>query len=230
MPVRCHPYPLNYPDLLELNCTHPGGDWAPASVEAGEWDSPALQLVEAVGEAAFWPYGTRPSSLSVSTHRTHIQVTSLHRLVTRFSNKHSGMSSDIEQMVDVWPPSGVLCEICCQSQLALYWNYMQQFTLTSDYFLNWRKRHLHFKSCKSAGHSWRRCDINYMWTLYFCLIFASLIFQSTNLIYSFATAGVEERIRSLSDIFSAPILVFKMNIYVPFCGGSFSGCISGCGP
>lgn len=66
----------------------------------------------------------------------------------RFSNTHSGMSLYSEQMVDVLPPQeSAQCEICCRSWLAIYWNYMQQFKLTSDYFLNWTKRHPDFKSC-----------------------------------------------------------------------------------
>lgn len=95
MPVRCHPYPLNYPDLLELNCTHPGGDWAPASVEAGEWDSPALQLGEADAGAAFWPYWTRPSSQSVGTHGTRIHGVSLHHLVAQVfqTNTQEGLQT-----------------------------------------------------------------------------------------------------------------------------------------
>lgn len=69
MPVRCHPYPLNYPDLLELNCTHQregDGGWR-GGVGGGEARTRHLQPRSGEGEGkGLGTYGTRPPSPSIS--------------------------------------------------------------------------------------------------------------------------------------------------------------------
>lgn len=157
VPVRCHPYPLNYPDLLELNCTHPGGDWMQASVEAGEWDSPALQLVEVVDEAAFWPYGTHPPSLLVSAHTGRTSCIAALLGSPSFQRTQAHLHTWSRWLMfdplrsTVWDRLSVTISYIMKLHGTVHFNKVIIFWI--------RKRHVHFKSCKSVGHSLRHCNV-----------------------------------------------------------------------